>query len=356
MQRFFGVSQDINGNAIPSVTVTVNLAGTATLATLFSDNVFTPLANPFASNADGTYQFYTADGRFDVVLSKTGFTFTNTETTDTLSTDPASTITPAQIIANQNDYNPSNSTNVSVWRLNSDAARTVTGIVAPTSTSGARRLRLINTGTFPITLSNNSSSSAAGNRLLSSTGTGFVLIANGVVDLVYDQTTAAWRFVSLSVPTVAVTVAASYNNDASERTIFSATIPGNQLLGRTVRMVALMDAGNNSGVARTVSLRYKYGGTTLALISPASTLDDTFTQSFEHVFYLNGDASASQTGLARILFARGGAAGNVGFINGAGASAIDSTVDQTISITSQLSFAAGTVSVTPKFGRVEFLL
>lgn len=53
----------------PQCTVTVTLHGTTTLASLFSDNGVTPLANPFAANTDGSYQFYSADGNYDVTMS-----------------------------------------------------------------------------------------------------------------------------------------------------------------------------------------------------------------------------------------------------------------------------------------------
>src|SRR4051794_31965767 len=41
----------------PNCTVTVYLTGTTTLATLFSDNSSTPLANPFTANSNGYWRF-----------------------------------------------------------------------------------------------------------------------------------------------------------------------------------------------------------------------------------------------------------------------------------------------------------
>jgi hypothetical protein len=63
----------------PSCTVTVFQHATTNLATLHSDNSGTPLANPFTANTNGSYGFYTADGHYDVVLSKAssaGFPYT----------------------------------------------------------------------------------------------------------------------------------------------------------------------------------------------------------------------------------------------------------------------------------------
>lgn len=55
-----------------SCTVTVYLAGTTTLATLYSDNAATPTpqSNPFgASSATGVWAFYAANGRYDVRIN-----------------------------------------------------------------------------------------------------------------------------------------------------------------------------------------------------------------------------------------------------------------------------------------------
>ena len=51
----------------------VYIAGTLGAATLYSDNGVTPLANPFLSSATGRIDFYAANGRYDVVVSKLGY-------------------------------------------------------------------------------------------------------------------------------------------------------------------------------------------------------------------------------------------------------------------------------------------
>ena len=53
----------------PTCTVTVYVTGTVTLATLYSDNLGTPLANPFTATANGYFEFYAANGRYDVMNS-----------------------------------------------------------------------------------------------------------------------------------------------------------------------------------------------------------------------------------------------------------------------------------------------
>lgn len=52
--------------------VQVKLAGTQTLATLFSDNGITQKPNPTAADSNGRFDFYVADGFYDIVFSATG--------------------------------------------------------------------------------------------------------------------------------------------------------------------------------------------------------------------------------------------------------------------------------------------
>jgi hypothetical protein len=53
----------------PKCTVTVYIVGTTTKATLFSDNIPTPLANPFTAATNGSFTFYAVDGNYDVTTS-----------------------------------------------------------------------------------------------------------------------------------------------------------------------------------------------------------------------------------------------------------------------------------------------
>lgn len=70
------VVQDLAGNAITGVTVTVNNGGTLTAATIYSEKTCTTTtANPLTNNADGTFSFYAKQGRYDLALSKSGVTF-----------------------------------------------------------------------------------------------------------------------------------------------------------------------------------------------------------------------------------------------------------------------------------------
>jgi hypothetical protein len=106
-------------------------------------------------------------------------------TTDTRLSNVVSS--PSQIGANQNDYAIGSG---DIFRISSDAARTITGIVA--GTSGATIL-LVNVGSFAITLSHQSSSSTAANRLIVPWAGDCVIAASAAVSLYYDGTTSRWR-------------------------------------------------------------------------------------------------------------------------------------------------------------------
>ena len=88
MQKYVNVAVDTSGNVIPSTTVTVYTAGTTTPATIYSDNGVTAKSNPFLCAADGVLFFYAADGRYDVKLTKTGYTFNSDATYDVILSDP----------------------------------------------------------------------------------------------------------------------------------------------------------------------------------------------------------------------------------------------------------------------------
>lgn len=59
--------------AIGGATVTVYLAGTLTVATIYSDDGVTTKANPFTANSDGTFVFYAPSRKYDVKSSFPGY-------------------------------------------------------------------------------------------------------------------------------------------------------------------------------------------------------------------------------------------------------------------------------------------
>jgi hypothetical protein len=57
--------------SFPQCLVTVNIHGGG-LATIYADNALTPLANPFVAQTGGQFQFYSANGHYDVITSGAG--------------------------------------------------------------------------------------------------------------------------------------------------------------------------------------------------------------------------------------------------------------------------------------------
>lgn len=97
-------------------------------------------------------------------------------------------ITPAQITADQNDYNPSGLASASVLRLSSDASRNVTGL---SGGGDGRIVSLVNAGANAIVLKDASASSSAGNRF--SFGADLTLTAKQSAVLWYDATDSRWK-------------------------------------------------------------------------------------------------------------------------------------------------------------------
>lgn len=90
MQRYVNdISTVVGGVLSPlaNAACTIYSAGTLTKATIYSDNGVTTINNPTTSSATGQLAFYAADGRYDIVVSKTGYA--TTTIADVLLEDPA---------------------------------------------------------------------------------------------------------------------------------------------------------------------------------------------------------------------------------------------------------------------------
>ncbi len=91
MQKRTANVTDQSGAVIAGAQVAVYIAGTTTLATLYSDNGVTPRANPIVVvPSDGSYTYYAANGRYSEVISASGFTFGGSQTNDLVLFDPQS--------------------------------------------------------------------------------------------------------------------------------------------------------------------------------------------------------------------------------------------------------------------------
>lgn len=100
-------------------------------------------------------------------------------------------ISPAQITADQNNYNPTGLSGASVLRLNTDASRNITGLAGGTD---GKIIIVHNVGANNIVLVDESASSTAANRFALTANT--TIAADAVAILQYDSTSSRWRCVS----------------------------------------------------------------------------------------------------------------------------------------------------------------
>ncbi|WP_234838863.1 hypothetical protein [Sinorhizobium meliloti] len=98
-------------------------------------------------------------------------------------------ISPSQITANQNDYNPANLTTASVLRLTSDASRNITSLAGG---ANGRILTVMNVGTNPIVLKNDDGATGTAANRFALTGD-LTLAAKQSAMLMYDSTASRWR-------------------------------------------------------------------------------------------------------------------------------------------------------------------
>ncbi len=66
---------DADNSLVPlaDATVTVYDAGTTNLASIFSDDGVTSASNPLTTNEDGSFEFFAANGKYDVLVEKSPY-------------------------------------------------------------------------------------------------------------------------------------------------------------------------------------------------------------------------------------------------------------------------------------------
>jgi hypothetical protein len=90
MQHYTDTLYDTFGNAISGATVNVYAAGTVTPSTIYSDNLGTSATNPLTTGSDGSFDFYAANGRYDLVITHPSHTFSSADTAGISLFDPFS--------------------------------------------------------------------------------------------------------------------------------------------------------------------------------------------------------------------------------------------------------------------------
>lgn len=100
-------------------------------------------------------------------------------------------ISPSQITADQNDYNPTGLSTASTLRLSTDAVWRITGLAGG---ADGRLIIIHNIGSSPFLLPSEDTHSTASNRFSLTPGIiDFVVYPSAVVKLQYDSTSSRWR-------------------------------------------------------------------------------------------------------------------------------------------------------------------
>lgn len=111
----------------------------------------------------------------------------------TLGVDSHEQLSPAQLTADVNDYQPATLNAMrQVWRLSSDASRNVTGVAVQQDDDTQW---IMNIGANNIVIQHQNAGSVAGNRIISPTGADYTIGPNESCALIHDQITDRWRLV-----------------------------------------------------------------------------------------------------------------------------------------------------------------
>lgn len=191
----------------------VYTAGTTTLATVYQDaSLSTAHANPIILSAAGRppANIYMGSATLKFVLKTSAdatiWTADNVAATglqgvvqvgSTLTiagvARETSVISPTQLTANQNNWNPTGLSSARIIRISSDAARTITGIVAqPAGTL----LTIYNTGSQNIILAHaDTVNSSAANVIICPGAVSLTLNGGDSATIWYDSVNALWRVI-----------------------------------------------------------------------------------------------------------------------------------------------------------------
>jgi hypothetical protein len=171
---------------------------------LFLDNAEISLGAGASPNNDNPGDLRLShDGTNSIIRNDTGILKLQKSTTVALQLDSTyvdmavgirktNVISPAQLTANTDNWNPTGLSSCSTIRFSTDAARDITGIVAQ---AAGTEITLINTGTQNAVLKHDVTSTAA-NRFLCPGAADFTLNGSDCVKIWYDSTSSRWRVIA----------------------------------------------------------------------------------------------------------------------------------------------------------------
>ncbi len=223
-----------------------------------------------------------------------------------------------------------NFSEVSLVRLTGASVQTITGIA---NGRDGEMLTIVNAASQAATISNNSGSSIATNRIITGTGADITLNAGASITLIYDAGASLWR----TTGSVAFSTGNFIQNGTSPQTA-DFNITGNGVIGGTLTVAGLLTANGNltlqTGDTFTINgdALTDLTGSGLINSSGALTVDATSATGF----FRNGGNSfggsatlgtndyqslfIKTNGIDRFQFQAGGA-----YLTGHGATIIDST-------------------------------
>jgi len=151
----------------------------------------------FADNYSGRAEFgLVGSDAFKLKVSPDGSAWTEALAIDQASGNLAlprglaltGVIAPAQLVASQNDYAPAGLTAAAVLQISADAPRTITGLAGGAE---GRVVSVVNVGSQPVTLQDDSASSAAANRF--ALGGPLTIAGRQAAVLRYDGAALRWQ-------------------------------------------------------------------------------------------------------------------------------------------------------------------
>lgn len=156
-------------------------------------------------------------------------------------------VTPAQITATQNNYNPTSSDVANILAISSDAARSITGMA---NGAAGRVITLYNAGNFTITLTHEDAASTATNRFFFYGAANLRLKSNQSITLYYN----ASRWMS---------IAYNCNRDAAKFWVLFNTV-GTTTISASYNVASLTDNGVGD---TTVTFTDAMGSTSYAFVA-----------------------------------------------------------------------------------------